>query len=135
MRSRVTVPNMAPRPAVAGCPAATRTQLSGSLSSTAAYSTAAPLSWVILILSIFSVADRVMQEVYSFTLKERITLLRKAKEGDVEAMQREPFTALADKGGLTKAFEEHKKRGGKLTDEEVFHGVLPKTKSLSLPKP
>ena len=30
---------------------------------------------------------------------------------------------------------EHKKRGGKLSDEEVFHGVLPQTKSLSLPKP
>ncbi len=81
-----------------------------------------------------NVADRVMQEVYSFSLKERITLLRKPA-GDVEAIERQPFTGLADKGGLTRAFEEHKKRGGKLSDEEVFNGVLAKTKILPLRKP
>ena len=81
-----------------------------------------------------NVDDRVMQEVFNFPRKERVTLIRKIRGGDVEAMQRDSFRSLDDQPGLRRAFEEHAKRGGKMTEEEVFENALPK-KDRMLPKP
>lgn len=81
------------------------------------------------------VADRVMQEVYSFTLRERITLLRKSEDGDVEAIQRERFEELKDKSALRRAFDEHRKRGGKLEESDVFADTLQKRPVLRAPSP
>jgi hypothetical protein len=72
------------------------------------------------------VADRTMQEVYNFRLKERITLLRKAEGGDVEAMTRQSFCELADVTPLRRAFALHCARGGKTPEEEVFPTTLAK---------
>lgn len=80
-----------------------------------------------------TVYDRVVQEVYSFKRRERFTFVRKSENGDVEAVQRESFTDLADKSGLRKAFEEHQKRGGKLSEEDVFQDMIPKRKLLPRP--
>lgn len=81
-----------------------------------------------------NVDNRVMQEVFSFTRKERVTLIRKTRGGDVEAMQRDSFRSLDDRSGLRRAFEEHARRGGKMTEDEVFESALPK-KNRMLPKP
>lgn len=81
------------------------------------------------------VADRVMQEVYSFTLRERITLLRKSEDGDVEAIQRERFEELKDKSALRRAFDEHRKRGGKLEESDVFADTIAKRPVLRAPSP
>lgn len=81
-----------------------------------------------------NVDNRVMQEVFSFLRKERVTLIRKTRGGEVEAMQRDSFRSLDDQSGLRRAFAEHAKRGGKMTEDEVFENALPK-KSRMLPKP
>lgn len=75
-----------------------------------------------------TVYDRVVQEVYSFKRKERFTFVRKEEFGDVEAVTRESFADI-DKSALRKAFGEHKKRGGKLEESEVFSDMLPKQKA------
>lgn len=64
--------------------------------------------------------DRMLEEVYSFRRRERFILLRRDEGGEVEAMQRESFSDIQDAPNLRRAFEQHKKRGGKLTEEEVF---------------
>ncbi len=76
----------------------------------------------------YPLQDRVMQEIFNFPRKERVTLLRKSSAGDVEAMQRDSFASLDDTSGLRKAFAEHKKRGGKLDEADVFSGALQKAK-------
>lgn len=53
---------------------------------------------------------------------------RKSTGGDVEAMQRDSFSSLDDLSGLRRAFAEHKKRGGKMDEAEVFSGSLQKMK-------
>jgi len=75
-----------------------------------------------------TVSDRIVQEVYSFKRRERFTFIRKSENGDVEVVQRESFFALDDLSGLRKAFAEHKKRGGKLDEADVFSGALQKPK-------
>lgn len=74
------------------------------------------------------VTDRVMQEVYNFQLRERVTLIRKEEGGPVEAMQRESFSSLDDLTGLRRAFAEHKRMGGKLEESDVFPGALTKSR-------
>lgn len=81
-----------------------------------------------------TVSDRVVQEVYSFKRRERFTFIRKSENGDVEAVQRESFFALDDKSGLRRAFDEHVKRGGKLSEEDVFGDVMTKPRK-KLPSP
>ncbi len=76
----------------------------------------------------YPLQDRVMQEIFNFPRKERVTLVRKSSVGDVEAMQRDSFASLDDTAGLRKAFAEHKKRGGKLDEADVFSGALQKAK-------
>jgi uncharacterized protein len=77
-----------------------------------------------------AVSDRVMQEVYNFPRRERVTLIRNGESGPVEAMQRESFKSLDDLAGLRKAFAEHRRMGGKLEEDNVFPGFLPKAKIL-----
>lgn len=79
------------------------------------------------------VADLTMQEIYNFTLKERITILRKGREGEAQAIQREHFSTLADKSALRRAFAEHQRRGGKMTEADITIDALPKGK-LAAPK-
>ncbi|MDI1227880.1 MAG: ankyrin repeat domain-containing protein [bacterium] len=81
-----------------------------------------------------TVSDRVVHEVYSFKRRERFTFIRKSQNDDVEAMQRESFHALDDKSGLRRAFDEHRKRGGMLSEEEVFGDTLVKPRK-TLPSP
>lgn len=76
----------------------------------------------------YPLQDRVMQEIFNFPRKERVTLVRKTVAGDVEAMQRDSFSSLDDLSGLRKAFAEHKKRGGKLDEADVFSDALQKPK-------
>ncbi|HYD19489.1 MAG TPA: ankyrin repeat domain-containing protein [Patescibacteria group bacterium] len=75
----------------------------------------------------YPLQDRVMQEIFNFTRLERLTLVREPG-GRVEAMQRDSFSRLDDISGLRRAFAEHRKRGGKLSEGDVFSGDLKKTK-------
>lgn len=85
------------------------------------------------ISSSWTLDNRVMQEIYDFRRLERVTLMRKSAGGDVEAMQREAFSQLPDHGALQKAFDEHRRRGGKRSEEEVFDTGFRKLK-INLPR-
>jgi hypothetical protein len=66
------------------------------------------------------VGDRTLQEIFNFTREERISLIRKGEEGQVEAMQRDHFSDIADKSGIRAAFNIYKKRGGTITEAAIF---------------
>jgi ankyrin repeat protein len=78
--------------------------------------------------NVWQVDDRFMQEIYDFKRLERVTFVRKSEAGEVEALQREAFSQLPDRGALQKAFDEHRRRGGKRSEEEVFDCGLGKLK-------
>ena len=80
----------------------------------------------------YPVADRVMEEVFHFKLKERITLLRKEEGGAVESMLRDSFSTL-DESSLRKAFDLYRKRGGTAREEDIFADAMDK-KKISAPK-
>lgn len=82
-----------------------------------------------------AVHDRLLQEIFDFANGERLTFIRRGNDNAVEAVQRDSFKDLTDTSGLRRAFEEHKKRGGKRTEEEVFPNDLRKTRVLPQPKP
>jgi hypothetical protein len=77
---------------------------------------------------IWPLDNRTVQEIYHFPRRERITLLRKCEGGDVETMQRESFAAV-DRKSLREAFAEHKRQGGKLSEEDVFPEELAKPRT------
>jgi ankyrin repeat protein len=73
--------------------------------------------------------NRLMEEVYDFEARERITLIRNGEDGPVEAVTRDSFTSIEDRARLREAFDLYAKRGGNLTEEDVF------VEHLSKPKP
>ena len=83
------------------------------------------------IVIVFSpLGDRTLQEVYNFAALERISLVRKAEDGPVEAITRQDFADVGDKPGLRQAFAEHLRRGGTAPEKAVFPGTLQKLKPL-----
>ena len=83
------------------------------------------------IVIVFSpLGDRTLQEIYNFSALERITLIRKAEDGPVEAVTRQDFADIGDKPGLRQAFAEHLRRGGTAVEKLVFPGSLQKLKPL-----
>ena len=76
--------------------------------------------------------NRLLQEVFNFKSLERISLIRKDANSDVEAITRENFSALETQPALREAFEEHVRRGGKVDESAVFPNKLLKKK---LPRP
>jgi hypothetical protein len=81
------------------------------------------------------VGDRMRQDVYDFTLLERLTMIRQGKYGAIDTMTITGFSAIEDKSDqsvLRKAFNEHVRRGGKADEALVFPNKLLKNK---LPRP
>jgi hypothetical protein len=82
------------------------------------------------------IADRVREDVYDFTMKERLTLIRKSRFGEVESAIITGFSSIEDKSDsslLRKAFNEHVKRGGTTEESAVFTEHIFKPR-VSLPK-
>jgi hypothetical protein len=77
-----------------------------------------------------TVGNRVIEEIFNFAEKERITLVRAGAEGPVEAVTREDFSALQEKPSLRRAFEEYARRGGAVPESEIFPDALPKVTPL-----
>ena len=71
--------------------------------------------------------DKVLEEVFNFSARERISLLRAGLEGPVEAMTRESFDALGERV-LRRAFDEYAGAGGKIPEAEVFPASIAKVK-------
>ena len=75
---------------------------------------------------VHKIGSRLMEEVFDFTLRERVTLLRASAEGPVETMLRDPFIRLEDTSNLRRAFNIHRQRGGKVPEDEIFPRELSK---------
>jgi hypothetical protein len=81
------------------------------------------------------IGDRTRQDVYDFTMRERVTMIRQGKYGAVDTTTITGFSMIEDKSDestLRKAFNEHLRRGGKTDEAVVFPNRLPKNK---LPRP
>jgi ankyrin repeat protein len=61
-----------------------------------------------------------LEEIYDFTVRERVSLIRRSETGPVECATREAFDAIADAPALRAAFEEHVRRGGTVPEKQVF---------------
>jgi hypothetical protein len=72
--------------------------------------------------------NRVLQEVFNFERRERISMIRRDAGGMVEAMARESFDDLTDKSALRRAFDDYRSRGGKIEEADVFTRPVPKPK-------
>jgi hypothetical protein len=72
--------------------------------------------------------NRVLEEIFDFAARERITLIRKGDDGPVEAVTRDSFTAIEDRARLREAFDAYVKRGGAASEEYVFAEHLAKPK-------
>lgn len=83
---------------------------------------------------VYPLDNRVLQEIYDFRLKERLTLLRKEEGGAVEALLRDSFDKLEDVSNLRRAFEIHRRRGGKLEESEVFGSQVFKPRLMPKPR-
>ena len=70
--------------------------------------------------------NRILEEVFDFAARERITLIRKGEDGPVEAVTRDSFTAIEDRARLREAFDAYVKRGGAVPEEQVFAEHLDK---------
>ncbi len=73
-----------------------------------------------------ALGECVLEEIYDFTARERISVIRKGEAGPVEISTRETFDALADTPSLRAAFDEHVRRGGIIPEKEVFSRKLDK---------
>jgi hypothetical protein len=74
---------------------------------------------------------RMREDIYDFTMKERITLIRQGRFGPVEAATIIGFSAIEDQSEtsmLRKAFNEHVARGGATDETIIFSGQLRKPK-------
>jgi len=75
------------------------------------------------------VSGSLLEEAFNFKTLERISILH---SGEAVSFQRDSFSAVEDKETLRKAFNEHVKRGGKLTEEEALSGAKKLDKNPSL---
>ncbi|MEZ0225827.1 MAG: ankyrin repeat domain-containing protein [Alphaproteobacteria bacterium] len=69
------------------------------------------------------IGDRVREDIYDFSMKERLTLIRQSRFGTVETATITGFSSIEDQSdasALRKAFNEHVKRGGMTEESEVF---------------
>lgn len=90
------------------------------------------------IFSYTRMGDRLIEEVFNFRALERISLVRKAAGEPVEAMYREGFDRIQSLPALRDAFDKHRARGGKRSEQDVFPQAMDKTldkKTGVLPKP
>jgi ankyrin repeat protein len=68
--------------------------------------------------------DRMLEEIFNFRTLERISLVRKGVGQPIEALYRESFTQIEDLPALREAFQQHRQRGGKRSEQDVFpHGL------------
>lgn len=62
----------------------------------------------------------VLEETFNFAHRDRLTVVRRAQGGPVEAIQRDSFADLSDKAALRKAFAFYAQRGGTIPESEIF---------------
>lgn len=70
--------------------------------------------------------NRVLEEIFNFAALERVTFVRANEDAPVEAMLRENFADMTNTTLLKRALAEHGKRGGKVTELDIFTNDKPK---------
>lgn len=70
--------------------------------------------------------NRLLEEVFNFEARERVTFVRADENAPVETMLRENFADMTNTALLKKALAEHARRGGKMTELDVFGSDKPK---------
>jgi hypothetical protein len=95
---------------------------------------AAPSPDEVVIESPFK-GNRILSKVFNFNSFECIYTIGKGSTAPIETMQVKQFSELQHNSDLRTAFEEHKKRGGTRTEEEIFGMSAPKMtwKSVNIP--
>lgn len=68
-----------------------------------------------------------LEEFYHFGNKERITLVRRERNGVIDAVTRESFAVL-NETALRAAFNEYRRKGGKRDESEFFENQIYKPK-------
>lgn len=79
--------------------------------------------------------NRVIEEVFNFASKERMTLVRDGANGPVEAVTRQNFSEIHDRQSLRAAYDKYVAKGGKVEESEIFPEVLVKIKPPAKDKP
>jgi len=79
------------------------------------------------------VGNRLLEEVFNFAARERVTFVRKDMDAPVETMTRQSFADMAENPLLRKAFAEHVARGGTTQAADIF--PADKAKVTRLPEP
>jgi hypothetical protein len=74
-----------------------------------------------------------LEEIYDFSARERISLIRKSEAGPVEISTRETFENIVDAPSLRAAFDEHVRRGGTVAEGEIFRRTMNKPR-LNMPR-
>lgn len=69
---------------------------------------------------------RVLEDVFNFVSLERLTMVKSAENGPVETMLRENFADMRNRALLEKALAEHARRGGNVTEKDIFPDEKPK---------
>lgn len=80
-----------------------------------------------------ALGNRVMEEIFDFHAKERITLIRNGADGPVEAVTREGFADVKDRARLREAFDAYVKKGGEAEEAAIFPEQLIKPRTAKLP--
>ena len=73
------------------------------------------------------IGDRILEEVFNFSARERVSLIRGAANGPVETMTRENFDDIGERA-LRRAFDAYARQGGVIPEAEVFPQAMAKVK-------
>jgi hypothetical protein len=74
------------------------------------------------------IGNKLLEEIFNFSARERISLIRADAAGQIEAMTRESFDAIGEKV-LRRAFGAYVAQGGGIPESEVFPETIAKIKS------
>lgn len=73
-----------------------------------------------------TIGNRTIEEVFNFSSKERITMVRNGVDGPVEAVTRQNFKDIADRQALHEAYDQYVAKGGTAEESDIFPEVLVK---------
>ncbi|MEZ0225380.1 MAG: ankyrin repeat domain-containing protein [Alphaproteobacteria bacterium] len=73
------------------------------------------------------VGNKLLEEIFNFSARERISLIRTGASGPVEAMTRESFDVIGERV-LRRAFDSYVAQGGAIPETEVFPETIAKIK-------
>jgi hypothetical protein len=88
------------------------------------------------VICISEISNRTLEEIFNFSSRERISLIRRSPGGPVEAITREDFSDIKNQDILHKVFEKYRALGGKISEDDVFPDSILKARMprLNIPR-